>query len=103
MTTQRRTTADWLVLIEEYEQSGLTQTQFCDEKGLNFKYFSLRRSRLKKQTGPDTSNSDFIRVMPSGIDTPASSAVLIIPSSQGQLQIHGVTPGFIAELVQRLT
>ena len=103
MATQRRTIADWIVLIEEYEQSGLTQTQFCDEKGLNFKYFSLRRSRLKKQTDPVTLNSDFIRVMPSDIDSTPSSAVLTIPSRLSQLQLHGVTPSFIAELVQRLT
>ncbi len=42
-----RTKSDWLALIDEYEQSGLTQTEFCAQRGLNAKYFSLRRMKLK--------------------------------------------------------
>ena len=47
-----RTQSDWLALIEEFEQSGLTQTKFCPERGLNAKYFSLRRMKLKAQPEP---------------------------------------------------
>lgn len=42
-----RTKSDWLALIEEFEQSGLTQAEFCAQRGLNPKYFSLRRMKLK--------------------------------------------------------
>lgn len=42
-----RTKADWLSLINEFEQSGLTQAEFCAQRGLNAKYFSLRRMKLK--------------------------------------------------------
>jgi len=45
----RRTKAQWLSLINEFEQSGLTQTEFCAQRGLNAKYFSLRRMKLKAQ------------------------------------------------------
>jgi len=43
----QRTQQQWLALIEEQKLSGLTQTKFCEEKGINPKYFSLRRSQLK--------------------------------------------------------
>ena len=47
-----RTQSDWLALVEEFEQSGLTQAKFCAERGLNAKYFSLRRARLKAPREP---------------------------------------------------
>lgn len=47
-----RTKADWLSLVDAFEQSGLTQTEFCAQRGLNAKYFSLRRMKLKAQPEP---------------------------------------------------
>ena len=38
---------DWPALLEEFEQSGLNQTQFCQEKKINPKYFSQKRSKAK--------------------------------------------------------
>ena len=44
---------DWPVLLEEFEQSGLTQAQFCLNKDINPKYFSQKRKAAKtpKDTG----------------------------------------------------
>ena len=40
---------DCPVLLEQFEQSGLTQAQFCKDNNLNPRYFSLQRSkRLRK-------------------------------------------------------
>lgn len=36
---------NWPILLEEFESSGLTQTQFCKDKNINPRYFSLRRSK----------------------------------------------------------
>lgn len=36
---------NWPVLLEEFENSGLTQTQFCKDKNINPRYFSVRRSK----------------------------------------------------------
>lgn len=36
---------DWPALLEAFEQSGLTQTQFCKERDLNPRYFSFQRSK----------------------------------------------------------
>ncbi|MBU2885503.1 IS66 family insertion sequence element accessory protein TnpB [Gilvimarinus agarilyticus] len=67
-----RTQSDWLALIEEFEQSGLTQAKFCAERGLNAKYFSLRRTKLKA------------RPEPSGF----SRAVLAEPKPSGEVTVH---------------
>lgn len=48
---KRRSRAQWLSLIQEFEQSGLTQTKFCSQHDLNPKYFSLRRAKLKAPDG----------------------------------------------------
>ncbi len=37
---------DWPALVRAFEASGLTQTKFCEQKNLNPKYFSLKRSKL---------------------------------------------------------
>ncbi len=50
MTKQRK--YDWPKLIEAFNQSGLTQTQFCEENNLNPKYFSLKRSKLLSSDRP---------------------------------------------------
>ncbi len=50
MTKQRK--YDWPKLIEALNQSGLIQTQFCEENNLNPKYFSLKRSKLLSSDRP---------------------------------------------------
>lgn len=42
----RRTQSEWLALIQEFEQSGLSQTAFCAKRNINATYFSLRRTKL---------------------------------------------------------
>lgn len=44
----RRSRAQWQKLFDEHQQSGLTQTAFCETRGLNVKYFSRRRAVLSQ-------------------------------------------------------
>jgi len=44
----RRSKAEWLELIEEHQNSGLSAAEFCRLNQLNPKYFSLRRRQLSK-------------------------------------------------------
>ena len=69
---KRRTKAQWLSLIGEFEQSGLTQTEFCAQRGINAKYFSLRRIKLKAR--PESSGF--------------TQAVINEPQATGQVTIH---------------
>ncbi|MDH5232882.1 MAG: hypothetical protein OEY38_22740 [Gammaproteobacteria bacterium] len=63
MTRTHRRREEWLSLIADYEQSGQTQTAFCGERGLNPKYFSLKRGQLTQEvTSPSDSSAGFVRV-----------------------------------------
>ncbi|WP_317928422.1 IS66 family insertion sequence element accessory protein TnpA [Halioxenophilus sp. WMMB6] len=42
----RQSRQQWQSLIAEFEVSGQTQTEFCKQRNLNPKYFSLKRSKL---------------------------------------------------------
>ena len=43
----RRTRNEWLALIEEHQHSNLTATEFCKSKGIDPKYFSLKKAKLQ--------------------------------------------------------
>lgn len=47
----RRTKGEWQSLLVEHQKSGLTAAAFCRGKGLNAKYFCLRRKQFSE---PDT-------------------------------------------------
>lgn len=42
----RRTRNEWILLIEEHKNSNLTATEFCKIKGIDPKYFSLKKAKL---------------------------------------------------------
>lgn len=42
-----RNQADWQKLIEEQQHSGLSQQAFCEARGINPKYFSMRKTKLQ--------------------------------------------------------
>lgn len=48
----KRTQTEWLALIQDFESSGLQQTVFCRQHGINPKYFSQRKCQLKKVIDP---------------------------------------------------
>ena len=56
---------DWPVLFEEFEQSGLTQTQFCLNKDIDPTYFSQKRKAAKVPT--DTGFTKVSVQAPAGI------------------------------------
>jgi len=86
---------DWPALLQEYADSRLTQAQFCQNKGINAKYFSLRRARLLRQ-----SQNDFIKVEVS----PANhSGSVLFRFSGGELCFDtSVDPHYIATLIRAL-
>ncbi len=42
----RRTRNEWLQLIQDHSNSNLTATEFCNSKGIDPKYFSLKKAKL---------------------------------------------------------
>lgn len=55
----RRTRNEWLALIEEHQHSNLTATEFCKSKGIDPKYFSLKKAKLQNSE----SSSPFIEAL----------------------------------------
>jgi hypothetical protein len=66
----------WKKLIEEFEKSGKTQSQWCREKNLKFRAFNFqyRRYRKDKQNGEETNNTSW---MPVQFETAISSKLNI--------------------------
>ena len=90
----RRSIAQWHTLIEKFEQSGLTQSEFCADNGLNAKYFSFRRSQLTPQA------SAFVQAQ-----KPSSPACHSVNISYGGAIVHlgnNPSPHFISQLVKSL-
>lgn len=59
--SKRRTPEQWQRLFAKYQASGLTQAEFCQQHGVNAKYFSLRwRQFIDGKQSP----SGFIQVQP---------------------------------------
>ena len=54
----RRSKADWQALIEEQQGSGMLASEFCRQRQINAKYFSVRKQAMKK------SPTGFVRVVP---------------------------------------
>ena len=45
---KRRSKAEWQALVLEQQGSGLNASEFCRQRQINEKYFSLRKQALKK-------------------------------------------------------
>ena len=80
---ERRTKAQWQALIEEQAQSGLTAVEFCKQRGINDKYFSLRKQGFLK-TRPEQTTFAVARIAPIGnvIEVKTGHVVINLPASQ---------------------
>jgi hypothetical protein len=61
----RRTSEQWLALFDQHKTSGLTQTEFAKQQGIDPSYFSLRKRQLLawQQNG----NDSFVELTPQGM------------------------------------
>lgn len=91
----RRTQDQWLSLIDEFEQSGLTQTEFCAQRGINAKYFSLRRTKLKAHR----ESAGFVRAVTADAE-PTSQITLHY--GRVTLKVSASDPQAVAQLVKAL-
>lgn len=91
---KHRTKAEWLSLINEFEQSNQSQAEFCSARGLNPKYFSLRRIKLKAISPKDP----FVEVKP----TPADKTSAIIQYGTVKLHLPSTSTQAIVQLVKAL-
>ncbi len=95
----RRSRQQWQSLIEEFENSQLTQTAFCKSHNLNPKYFSLKRSKLKLEKINDQA------VFSPVVVTPSAAMSAPIELSVGSVMIKlapSVSPDYLAQLIRSL-
>jgi len=99
MTTYRK--YNWPELFEAFEQSELTQTEFCKQHNLNPKYFNIKLSQRRQVT---TEPSCFSRLQVASPNYPPSESSQVV-IEHGQCKIHcpaAMSPSAMADLVRLL-
>lgn len=97
--SQNKKYRHWPTLLKAFDQSGLTQVQFCQERNINPKYFSTRRSQL---LGKEKNN--FIKVKAEEPEKAEKPTSLSLRLSSGELYFNtSVSPSYIASLVRALS
>ena len=61
----RRTTEQWLTLFDQHKSSGLTQTEFAKQQGIDPTYFSYRKRQLLAWQQED--EASFVELTPQGV------------------------------------
>ena len=96
-----RSKEEWLRLIEEQGLSGQTARAFCNERGINPKYFSIRKCKLKNDAEEVGTQSSFTRCT-----TPSPRVVSTgIKVSSGSVSINlpvNCSAQWLAQLVREL-
>jgi len=93
----KRQKYDWPTLLKEFTDSGLTQAQFCGERNINAKYFSLRRAKILKEKQPA-----FVRVKASPPrNNHAKQKLLVIKFAHAELHFDtSIDPAYISHLLK---
>ena len=96
---QRRSKEEWLAIIEEFEQSSLSNTDFCKQRGLCRKYFSGRRKAFQEK--PKSLSKEFVQAI---VAQPSPVAAIEISIGAVQLKVQtSVETDWLVGLVNGLT
>jgi len=99
MSRLHRTREQWRALIAEFEQSNLSQKDFCEPRGINPTYFSQRRSELQREA--EDNDTGFTLAVP---QSPTSQQTLQLRVGQTELVLPlSVSPRWVAQLVKELS
>ena len=93
-----RTEEEWRSLFELHQQSGLSQSHFCQEQGLCPKYFSLRRKQLLGGRKEKQRKPRFIQAQP-----PVGVSSRVNFTYRGTvIELAGYGVSDVAELIKQL-
>ncbi|MCH8501602.1 MAG: IS66 family insertion sequence element accessory protein TnpB [Aliidiomarina sp.] len=99
MSRLHRTPEQWRALIAEFEQSDLSQKDFCEQRGINPAYFSQRRLELQRDA--EDNDMGFALAMP---QSHASQQTLQLRIGQTELVLPlSASPRWVAQLVKELS
>ena len=99
MSRVHRTREQWRALIAEFEQSDLSQKDFCEPRGINPAYFSQRRLELQRDL--QDSNEAFALAVPQSINSTQTLQLRGWPDRAGYCHCP-VSPRWVAQLVKEL-
>ena len=99
MSQTYRTREEWRALIAEFEQSGLSQKDFCEQRGLSPAYFGQRRLQLQREA--EDNDTGFALAVP---QPTTSQQTLQLRIGQTELVLPlSVSPRWVAQLVKELS
>jgi hypothetical protein len=58
MEARKRSRQEWITLLDKMSKSPLTQTQWCRQRGINYKTMRAMKDKIKKASSPDASTKD---------------------------------------------
>lgn len=94
----KRTREEWQVLFAEQGSSGVSVRQFCLQRDLCPKYFSLRRRQL-----PSVARPAFVRVQKAPVAAePAVSCRVVLRHGRSELELHAISPEWLSRLLVAL-
>jgi hypothetical protein len=95
-----RTHAQWQTLFAEQSASGLSARQFCAQRGLCPRYFSVRRRQLSAgvTAAASTAFVPLRRQVPMEVETPA----MVVRYGRSTLELRGVSPEWVSQLLAAL-
>lgn len=102
---KQRSQTQWLSLINQQQESGLTASQFCRQHGLNPQYFSKRKRQLGLEAEPVSGSQPFVKLQhPSKQLSMTMGANLVLSYEGIQLQLSAaVEPQWLAQLLRALS
>lgn len=100
---KRRTQDEWRELITQQKESGMSAHQFCLDHGINAKYFSLLKGKLK-DTNPDKaiSNASGFHAL-GALGSLGGDHTIVVKSHGATIQLPlTVDAGWLASLIKQL-
>ena len=91
----KRSKEEWQALIAEQAQSGLTAAAFCRDRGVNAKYFCLRRKQLSR-----LAVSAFVPVQ---LPSRSSEDIRVDWQGMGVRLPASLSPQWVADFIKQLT
>lgn len=102
---QKRTLEEWRALFAEHAASGLSARQFCTQRQLCHKHFSLRRRQLAddKPHKSDIAPAAFVRLQKAvPVAVLDTIATVILRHGRSELELRAVSPEWLSRLLVAL-
>lgn len=99
----RRSQAQWRELIREQAASGLNASAFCRARGVNPKYFSLRRRQLSSDAPPSDATATLPAFAPITIQRATEAIAVEVRLGTLSLRVPiAVSPRWLVEVLHGL-